>query len=91
MNFLERTICIRDDIYPKEVDTIIGIGIDLSKDGNKASPYSTAVAMKCLELLKSDTSKNLILSGGYCLKNKNEAQAMLEIIQKVIPKEKKYI
>lgn len=72
MNFLERIICIKDDKYPKNIDVIMGIGIDLSKNGNKASPYLKAVAKKCLELLKKNISRNLILSGGYKIKTKQK-------------------
>jgi uncharacterized SAM-binding protein YcdF (DUF218 family) len=87
-DWLERLLETKDDVLPLEADVIIGIGIDVSKDGQKASPQSKAVAIKVLKLFQKGRGKNILLSGGYSAGAITEAKAMDDIISKEVSKPK---
>jgi uncharacterized SAM-binding protein YcdF (DUF218 family) len=87
-DWLERLLATKDDVLPLEADVIMGIGIDVSKDGQKASPQSEAVALKVLELFLKGRGKNILLSGGYSAGGITEAKAMDDIISKEVSKSK---
>ncbi|XOU94724.1 MAG: YdcF family protein [Candidatus Kerfeldbacteria bacterium] len=83
--WLEKLFAIKDDRLPINADVVIGIGIDVSKDGRSASPYSKSVAEKCLKLYKQDKIANVLLVGGYPVGLAlNEAQAMRNCISRSV-------
>ena len=82
----EKFFEIVDDNLQQKVDVVIGIGIDLTQDGKKASPYSRAVALKCLHLFRQGKANNILLSGGYSLNTLTEAEAMAQVISRKVPK-----
>ena len=88
---IEKIFEIHDETLPSEVDVAIGIGIDLTKDGRKASPYSRAVARKCLHLFQQGKADNILLSGGYSLCSVTEAEAMARIISQKVPKTRLFL
>jgi len=85
-NWLEKLLETKDDVLPLEADVLMGIGIDVSKDGLKASPQSEAVALKILELFQEGKGKNVLLSGGYSVGGITEAKSMDNIFSKKVSK-----
>lgn len=64
--WLEKRIVTDDDPLPDNgADVIVGIGIDVSSDGCSASPYSRAVAIKCVWLFENNCGRRIIFTGGY--------------------------
>lgn len=84
-DWLERSLETRDDRLPKKVDVAIAVGIDVSKDGTKASPQSRAVALKAAELFLRGKAENVLSVGGYSAGGPIEAEAMADIIADNIP------
>jgi uncharacterized SAM-binding protein YcdF (DUF218 family) len=91
VKWLERVLSVRDDPLPKVADAVIGIGIDVSKDGKSASPYSQAVAWKALNLFRYGIVWNVLFTGGYAAGELNEAQAMGQLVANWIPVEKLFL
>ncbi len=88
MNFwsrLERLLEKPDDPLPEKADVVIGAGIDISKDGMEASPYSAAVAWRALEMFQQARARNILLSGGYSAGGPTEAEVMANIIADKVP------
>lgn len=80
--WLEEKLLTRDDYFSPHTpaDVIIGVGIDVSADGQEASPQSKMVAASCAKLLKLGYGRRLILAGGYSLPGANgviESRGML--------------
>jgi len=84
---LERLLSVPDDPLPEVADAVIGIGIDLSKAGDRVSPQSLAVTKMCLELFKAGQVKNILFTGGYTIYPwpVTEARAMCDIIAWQVP------
>ncbi|MDP2683899.1 MAG: YdcF family protein [bacterium] len=93
LRWLERCLVIADDELPDVADVVIGIGIDVSKDGEQASPYSKAVASKCLQLFNADKVQNILFTGGYSIHlwPVTEARAMCDEIAWQVPWENIYL
>ncbi len=82
--WLESLLVINDDRSPIMVDAVIGIGIDVSKSGKKPSPYSEAVAHKCLQLCENGTTDNILFTGGYHIESDyTEATTMRDCLGKL--------
>jgi len=78
----EKKLVIPDDKLPKMANVVIGVGIDVSKDGSMASPYSKSVAEKCTELYGDDKVRNILFTGGYQFNFGNtEARAMKDCVR----------
>lgn len=81
-----------DQLFPcTTADVIIGVGIDVSADGQEASPQSRAVAAQCNELLCREYGKRIIFTGGYFLPGSDgvtEAHGMLDSLSNDVPPEK---
>lgn len=54
-----------DENIAEQVDVIIGVGIDVSKDGQYISPASAQVALLCKKLLLKQRGQNILFCGGY--------------------------
>lgn len=93
IRWLERLLVIEDDPMPQNADVVIGVGIDVSKDGERASPYSKAVAIKCLRLFHANEARNILFTGGYSVHpwRMTEARAMCDIIAWQLPWESIYL
>lgn len=85
--WLERWLVIPDDKLPVHADVVIGIGIDVSKNGDQASPYSKAVALKCLQLYNDRLAQNIMFTGGYTIHPwlVTEARSMSDVIAWQVP------
>jgi uncharacterized SAM-binding protein YcdF (DUF218 family) len=83
----------KDDDLPAQADVVIAVGIDVSKDGKNASPYSASVAQKALEIFNDDKAKNILLCGGYRLnQGLTEAELMHALIaRQVLDPEKVFL
>lgn len=80
--WFERWLVIPNDKLPDNADVVIGIGIDVSKDGSMASPYSRSVALKCLELYEGGIGNNILFTGGYShVGGLTEAELMAKLIE----------
>ena len=62
---VEERFSIKNDSLPEKVFAIIAIGIDLSRNGTKASPYSHAVTERAAQLYHDSRVSHIICSGGY--------------------------
>lgn len=76
-NWLERKFAIPDGNTAEQADVIIGIGIDVSSNGQDPSCQSLNVSYRCQELFLHHRGQNIIFTGGYSHNNGPcEAQAM---------------
>ena len=90
-DYFEKLVVTKNDKLPAEADVVIATGIDVSKNGSKASPQSKAVALMCAELFKARKAKNVLLAGGYSAGGATEAELMAEVINGQIPLDNLYI
>jgi len=80
--WIERKLVVKKVKLPKNADVVIGIGIDVSKDGSSASPFSRSVALKCLELYEGGIGNNILFTGGYShAGGLTEAELMAKLIE----------
>ncbi len=88
-NWLEKKLVMRSDPIPKICDVAIGVGIDVSKDGKHASPYSASVADRCADLYLEGAVRNVLFTGGYPVgADHKEATTMRDHIQGRVPSDK---
>ena len=78
---LERCLETSDDPCGEDIDLIIGVGIDVSKDGGWASPYSEAVALKALQMSRRTGCYNILFTGGYKKGSITEAAGMEAVLR----------
>jgi len=91
VRWLERLFSVCDDSLPEVADAVIGIGIDVSRDGIKASPYSEAVAWKALKLFRHGIVQNVLFTGGYSVDGLTEAEAMRRILGMAVSEENLFL
>jgi uncharacterized SAM-binding protein YcdF (DUF218 family) len=90
--WLECLTVINDDPLLKRADIVIGVGIDVSADGSKASPQSKAVANKVAEIWEAGRARNVLLAGGFRLgQGKTEAELMWDEIRNRVPAGRVYL
>lgn len=87
--WLEEKLLTSDDYYSPHTpaDVIIGVGIDVSANGQRASPYSEAVARQCAELKRRHHGKRIIFTGGYFLPGSHgvtEARGMFDCLSGIV-------
>lgn len=63
-SLVERSFETEDDDLPEKADVIIGVGADVSRAGQSASPCSRAVAEKVVELYRQGKASAVLLIGG---------------------------
>lgn len=87
MRRLEKLLAVKDDPLPIIADVVIGVGVDVTKRGDKVSPQSRAIAKKCLVLFNAGRAENILLTGGYTIYPwpVTEARAMCDVIAWQVP------
>lgn len=70
-----------------QYDVVIGLGCDLSPDGQSASPYGRSIASKVVELAEDYGVKDILFIGGYTYNDgPSEASSMREVAKVIYPK-----
>ncbi|MCD4760914.1 YdcF family protein [bacterium] len=90
MNFwkcLEQRLETKNDRLPRHADVIIGIGIDVAKDGIRPSSQSKAVAETVSRLFRRGLANNILLVGGHSKNHLSltEAKLMCRIVSRRVP------
>lgn len=81
LSAMENRLTMLNDPTPGQADMVIGMGADVSVDGQRPSPQSEAIARKAFELAIIIGAPRLLFSGGYRRGGPCEARAMATFVR----------